>query len=142
MKFKPSRGRILMVNFEMGGRIPPEMTKPGRPCVVMQNNSIRGTGRMLVVPLTTSEPDTIYPFHHQMDHRSFRGSPLEATQPCWAIADCTTLVSYDRCKDPYIVEKYTGKRRPQKITAIKADIDAIEKCLLWALAIDPNDHSG
>ncbi|MEX2257805.1 MAG: type II toxin-antitoxin system PemK/MazF family toxin [Woeseia sp.] len=141
MKFKPERGRILIVNFEMGGRVPPEITKPGRPCVVLQNNSIRGTGRLLVVPLSTVEPKNVFPYHHKMDHRSFRGSPLEARQPCWALADCVTLVSYDRCKDPHIPEKYTTKRRYQKLMAIKSDIDAIEKCLLWALAIDPAKHS-
>lgn len=39
---KPRRGSLVIVNFEQGGAfIPPEMTKSGRPCVVIDADDLR-----------------------------------------------------------------------------------------------------
>ena len=59
MEERPDRGRIIIVNFEMGGSaVPPEMCKPNRPCVVLQNNKLDRGGLVTVVPLSGNPPKT------------------------------------------------------------------------------------
>lgn len=140
MDFAPDRGRIITVNFEMGGApVDPEMPKERRPCVVVQNNKLRRGRLVTVVPLSTQAPDVVMPYHHQMDHRSFRDWPLDNGGQIlvrWAKCDYVTTVSLDRCKDPYRKLPY-GDRRYLKVKAIAADMEAIDKCVLWALGINP-----
>lgn len=79
------------------------------------------------------------PYHHLMDHRSFRVWPVEWNgqgTPRWAKCDYITTVSLDRCTDPYHREAYE-RRRYVKCNVIAADMTAIEKCILWALGITP-----
>ena len=125
------------MNFEMGGAlVPPEMRKPGRPCVVVQNNSLHRGRLVTVVPLSTTPPERPMPYHHEMDHRSFRDWPFagRTDSPRWAKCDYVTTVSLDRCKDPS--HKPPGQaRRYVRVRVIQADADAIDRCVMWALGI-------
>jgi uncharacterized protein YifN (PemK superfamily) len=57
MPIAPDRGRIIIVNFEMGGAaIGQEMRKARRPCLVIQNNKLRRGRLVTVVPLSGKEP--------------------------------------------------------------------------------------
>lgn len=139
----PGRGRIIVVNFEMGGTpVPPEMCKSGRPCLVIQNNKMIRGHLVTVVPLSMSEPEKAQPWIHLMDHRSFREMPKEwggQGDPRWAKCDYLTTVSLTRCTDPYYRPPFQA-RRYVKVKAIEADIVAVEKAILWALGIDPSKH--
>jgi len=139
----PDRGRVLIVNFELGGGfIEPEMCKSGRPCIVVQNNKLARGPLVTVVPLSTKAPEPKMPYHHLMDHRSFRVMPLEyggQGLERWAKCDHLITVSLDRCTDPYSKPAYQD-RKYVKFKVIQADIDAIEKCVLWALGIQPAKH--
>lgn len=139
---QPDRGRIIIVDFELrGSAVPPEMGKSGRPCVVINANNLHRGRLITVVPLSTTAPDRPQPYHHQMDHRSFRHWPMNwGTQgePRWAKCDYIATVSLDRCKDPYQKSDYQP-RRYVRVSAIKADIAAIDQCVLRALGINmPN----
>ena len=140
----PDRGRIIIVNFELSGSgVPPEMRKTGRPCVVLQNNKLARGRLVTVIPLSTTEPQRAMPYHHLMDHRSFRDWPMDwdgQGVPRWAKCDYVTTVSLDRCTDPYRKPAY-GARRYVKCRAISADVVAIEKCVLWALGITPRSRT-
>jgi mRNA interferase MazF len=139
MQERPDRGRIIIVNFELGGTaVPPEMRKPSRPCVVLQNNKLLRGPLATVVPLSTSAPVPPGPHHHQMSHLSFRDWPIEwsSDSPRWAKCDYVTTVALDRCHDPYHRIAYGG-RRYVRVKAAKVDIEAIDRCVLWALGIDP-----
>lgn len=139
MPYAPDRGRIIIVDFQLGGALVwPEMRKSSRPCIVVQNNKIRRGGLVTVVPLSTTAPIREQPYHHRMDHRSFREMPLEWGDqglPRWAKCDYVATVSLDRCVDPYAKRPY-DKRRYVKVKAIKADMDAVDRCVLWALGIN------
>jgi uncharacterized protein YifN (PemK superfamily) len=138
----PDRGRIIVVNFEMGGgAIPPEMAKARRLCVVLQNNKSRRGNLVTVIPLSKTKPEPEMPYHHVMDHRSFRDLPISFGQGVmrWAKCDYIASVSLSRCVDPSHKENFSG-RRHVKVKAIAADMIAIEKCVLWGLGIDPNRH--
>lgn len=139
MPFPPDRGRIIIVDFQLGGAlVPPEMRKSGRPSIVLQNNKLRRGRLVTVVPLSTTPPDREQPYHHRMDHRSFRELPLQwgdQGTPRWAKCDYVTTVSLDRCFDPYS-KKAFEKRHYVRVRAIKADMESVEKCVLWALGIN------
>lgn len=134
----PDRGRIIIVNFEMGGGgVGQEMRKPSRPCLVIQNNKMRRGRLVTVVPISGQEPEELQPYHHRMDHRSFVNMPLTyggQGKPRWAKCDYMTTVSLDRCLDPHH-RPNNGPRKYVKVRAIRADVEAIEKCVLWALGI-------
>jgi uncharacterized protein YifN (PemK superfamily) len=137
----PDRGRIIIVNFELGGGgVGQEMRKPGRPCLVIQNNAIRRGRLVTVVPLSGAKPlktEPLEPYHHLMDHRSFLVMPKRyggQAKQRWAKCDYVTTVSLDRCTNPYAKEPYKP-RKYVTVKAIKADVEAVEKCMLWALGI-------
>ena len=143
MKRAPGRGRIVIINFEKGGTaVPPEMVGTMRPCVVVQNNSMVRAPLITVVPISTTAPNPVGKQHHQLSHLSFREWPLDWDGqgiPRWAKCDYVTTVALDRCVDPYT--KPRGKPRQfRHISVIKADLLAIEKCVLWSLGIDPISH--
>ena len=140
----PDRGRIIVVNFELGGgaHIPPEMKKSHRPCIVIQNNKLARGRLVTVVPLSTTAPAIRMPYHHLMDHRSFRELPTcygEKDMPRWAKCDYVISVSLDRCVDPSHRNPYQS-RKYVKVKIILADLTAIEKAVLWGLGIDPRNH--
>jgi mRNA interferase MazF len=144
LKFPPDRGRIVIVNFELGGQaVPPEMCKSGRPCIVVQNNAMKRGPLVTVVPLSTKEPEEKDKWHHLMDHRSFRDLPPEwggQGMPRWAKCDYVATVSLERCLDPYHAKTNWKPRRYVKVKIIQSDMDAVEKCIIWALGIVPEKH--
>lgn len=138
LQVAPDRGRIIIVNFDLGGRsVGQEMRKPGRPCLVIQNNAIRRGRLVTIVPLSGKDPRKVEPYHHRMDHRSFQVMPLRyggQAKPRWAKCDYVTTVSLERCTNPYAHEAYKP-RRYVTVKAIKTDVEAVERCMLWALGI-------
>lgn len=140
MEYPPDRGSIIIVNFELQGvALLPEMRKTNRPCVVVQNNKLERGQLVTIVPLSTSSPEPPEKQHHQMHHLSFRDWPIEWDAqglPRWAKCDYIATVSLARCTLPYRKLRFEG-RRYIKVKAIKADIEAIDRCVLWALGIDP-----
>lgn len=143
MLYAPSRGRIVIVNFEKGGQaVPPEMVGTMRPCVVTQNNAMNRGQLVTVVPISTTPPELVGKQHHQLSHLSFRDWPMDwdgQGVPRWAKCDYVVTVSLNRCVDPY--SKPPGKQRQhRKVKVIKADMEAIDRCILWALGIDPTSY--
>jgi uncharacterized protein YifN (PemK superfamily) len=140
MQERPDRGRILIVNFELGG-VPelPEMDGTQRPCVVVQNNLLDRPGLVTVVPISMTRPPTVGKQHHLLHHLSFRDWPLGwdgQGAERWAKCDYVATLGLKRCSDPYRKLPRDG-RRYIKVKITKSDLDAIERCVLWALGIDP-----
>jgi uncharacterized protein YifN (PemK superfamily) len=72
-----------------------------------------------------------------MDHRSFRVMPPEyggQIKKRWAKCDYVTTVSLDRCTNPYS-RPARGPRKYVQVSAIRADVEAVERAMLWALGI-------
>ena len=131
---KPRRGSLVIVNFEQGGAfIAPEMTKSGRPCVVIDADDL-GRGRLVtVVPLSSREPDPVAPYHHRMSHYSFRDSPLDATVQRWAKCDMVQTVSLDRVNLPYTREQ-RGRRYVRTVVTAK-DLRSIISGVLYVMNV-------
>jgi uncharacterized protein YifN (PemK superfamily) len=140
----PDRGRVVIVHFELGGGfIEPKMCKSGRPCVVVQNNKLARGPLVTVVPLSTTAPARPMPYHHLMDHRSFTMMPSDyggQGLQRWAKCDHLMTVSLARCADPYSRRRYRESRKYVKVKIIQADMDAIERCVVWATGIQPERH--
>lgn len=137
MEERPDRGRIIIVNFEIAGTAtPPEMNGTGRPCLVVQNNKLHRGRLVTVIPLSTTAPDPPGKQHHLMSHLSFREMPFswEPGTPRWAKCDYVSTVALSRCKDPYSKPDHQP-RKYVKVKVIKADMDAVDKCLRWALSL-------
>lgn len=137
MEEVPTRGRIIIVNFEKAGTaVPPEMVGTKRPCLVIQNNNLSRGGLVTLVPLSSTKPNVLGKQHHEMSHLSFLGLPLEwdRTLTRWAKCDYLITVSLDRCSDPYSKPAYGG-RKYVKVKAAKCDVDAVDRCVLWGLGI-------
>jgi uncharacterized protein YifN (PemK superfamily) len=140
MKERPDRGRILIVNFELGG-VPaiPEMGGTQRPCVVVQNNVMDRPGLVTVVPISMTPPVVPGKQHHLLSHLSFRDWPLDwdgQGSVRWAKCDYVVTLGLKRCTDPYRKLRGDG-RKYIRVKITKSDLEAIERCVLWALGIDP-----
>ncbi|PVM84219.1 type II toxin-antitoxin system PemK/MazF family toxin [Caulobacter endophyticus] len=92
--YQPRPGEVVMCDFQ--GYVAPEMIKR-RPVVVLARNR-RNRQLVTVVPLSTTAPNPLEAYHHQLAQ-----SPLPNAQgiACWAKCDMVATVSLarlDRCK--------------------------------------------
>jgi uncharacterized protein YifN (PemK superfamily) len=121
--YQPRPGEVVMCDFH--GYVAPEMIKR-RPVVVLARNR-RNRQLVTVVPLSTTPPDPIDPWHHPL-----AGSPLPNARgvSCWAKCDMVATVALarlDRCKagrGAYVVPKLSG-----------ADVAAIRVAVAIALGV-------
>lgn len=65
LQFAPKMGTMVLVDFDKGF-MPPEMVKPRLAVVI--SPPIKARGKLLtVVPLSTTAPDKVMPYHCQID---------------------------------------------------------------------------
>lgn len=87
--FFPKAGTVLVCDFR--GNEPPEIVSI-RPVVVISPNHLRRPGLCTVVPLSTTAPDPIRPYHCRIDVDPLGGR----TTVIWAKCDLVTTVSLRR----------------------------------------------
>jgi len=92
--YQPRPGDVVMCDFH--GYVVPEMVKR-RPVVVLARNR-QNRQLVTVVPLSTTQPNPLEPYHRQLAQ-----SPLPSARgvTCWAKCDMVATVSLsrlDRCK--------------------------------------------
>ena len=94
--FVPSRGQILICDFDMTGCAPPEMRKRRRVAIVSPRSHNRRhghrPGRCLVVPFSATPPRHPTP----ADVHFLSGIYASLTVPTWAICSAVASVSHDR----------------------------------------------
>lgn len=87
-------GTIILVNFDKGF-VPPEMVK--KRLAVVISPAIKERGKLVtVVPLSTSEPVTVMPYHFKFSI-PFEVPAYWSSQECWVKGDMINAVSFDRC---------------------------------------------
>ena len=91
LTFQPKPGMLLICNFT--GFQAPEMIKV-RPVVVISPRRRSGTRLCTIVPLSTTVPSPVEPFHHRMDPRSLPSR--FRVQDSWAKCDMVYTVALDR----------------------------------------------
>ncbi|TCP10894.1 uncharacterized protein YifN (PemK superfamily) [Crenobacter luteus] len=91
-QFYPKRGHVLLCDFSRGF-VAPEMLKR-RPVVVISPSATHGRKLCTVIPLSTTAPDPVMPWHYPLQRNP---NPLE-TQPVqvWAKCDMLYTVAFER----------------------------------------------
>lgn len=89
MHYQPRPGNVVMCDYR--GFVVPEMVKV-RPVVVIARNR-RNRRLVTVVPLSTTEPNSLEDHHHALANNPLPGR--EAIS-CWAKCDMLTTVSLGR----------------------------------------------
>ena len=129
--FHPEIGTIVICDFR--GFVEPEMVKK-RPAVVISPRLRYRDDLCTIVPLSTTEPRTIMPYHYKLKLDKPLPSPYDSGFH-WVKGDMLATVSFDRLSLPFNGKDANGKRR--YITRAVKDIDLcnIRKCVLNALAL-------
>ncbi len=121
MLYQPRPGNVVMCDYR--GFVIPEMVKV-RPVVVIARN--RKNRRLVaVVPLSTTEPDSLEDHHHPLAINPLPG--LEDIS-CWAKCDMVTTVSLGR------LDRYKVGRGQYAVPMLPvADFEAIRRSVANAL---------
>ncbi|MCY3689507.1 MAG: type II toxin-antitoxin system PemK/MazF family toxin [Gammaproteobacteria bacterium] len=131
LNFVPRPGTLLICDFDTGFR-PPEMVKK-RPVVVISPRRRRGNALCTVVPLSTTPPRPVEPFHHRMDARSLPGS--YAMKETWAKCDLVATVARDRLDRVLIRENQSERREYVAMRITAEDLAAIRRGVAIALGL-------
>jgi mRNA interferase MazF len=131
LQYHPEIGTIVICDFR--GFIPPEMIKR-RPAVVISPRFRQRNRLCTIVPLSTTPPSPIMPYHYKLKLDEPLPKPYNSDFH-WVKGDMLATVSFDRLSLPYRGKDVNGKR--DYIVKIIEDIDLrnIRKCVLHALAL-------
>jgi uncharacterized protein YifN (PemK superfamily) len=135
----PTRGRIVCVNFAMGGGLPwhAELCGAAQPCLVMRVDRQDSPALVTVIPLTSLRPGGADDVNHHLELKSFRNWPaphLFGTLPRYARCAHIATISLDRCSDPSYLPT-GGTRLTSTVQATPLDVAAVEMGVLRALGI-------
>lgn len=117
IQYAPKNGTILICRFD---GIVPEMVKP-RPVVVLSSVS---SSLAIVVPLSTTWPNRIRPWHYFLRLSDPLPRPYNCSE-CWAKADMIAAVSFERLNLPFKGKDKSGKRIYQINQIPEPDLEAI-----------------
>ncbi|SEA18885.1 type II toxin-antitoxin system PemK/MazF family toxin [Paraburkholderia sartisoli] len=130
LPYFPSRGEILVCDFNTGFR-EPEMIKK-RPVIVVSQKSSHSRRLCTVVPLSTTSPAPVKAWHHALPHVVVPGWKTEATM--WAKCDMLSTVGFERLNKPYIKSRNSGRRYVEVILG-NGDLTAIDACMRAYLSL-------
>ncbi|MCK7581059.1 MAG: type II toxin-antitoxin system PemK/MazF family toxin [Chromatiales bacterium] len=133
IRFHPEQGTIVVCDFD--GFKAPEMVKR-RPAVVVSPR-LRSRGELCtIVPLSTTEPNVIAPYHFRLHVDPPLPAPYNA-RTHWVKADMLYTVSFARLSLPFDGKDASGRRRTIVRLIDEADLRQIQNCLLHALGLAP-----
>ncbi|WPL20235.1 PemK-like protein [Thiorhodovibrio frisius] len=122
---------VLICDFNTGFKAP-EMIKR-RPVVVISPRPRRTNQLCTIVPLSTTAPNPVEPFHHRMDRRSLPGKL--ARKETWAKCDMLATVSLERLDRVMVGKEPTGKRIYIAQQVLDEDFEAIRRGVMIALGV-------
>ena len=132
IKYHPPTGSIVTVNFTHGFK-PPEMVKR-RLAVVISTRIKERAGLCTVIPLSTSPPRKIMPYHYLLEI-PFALPPRWGNQPRWVKGDMINSLGFHRIDLLSLGKNVKGQRIYQKSRISAADLSAIKECVLASLGI-------
>lgn len=133
IKYHPKIGSILICNFDQGFQ-QPEMVKR-RPVVIVSPPIQTRPGLCTVVALSTTQPQSICPYHDKLTIDPPLPSPWQSTE-VWIKGDMIAAVGFHRLdliqigRDPD-----TKQRRYYFRTLSPEQIQLVQKCMLNALGL-------
>jgi uncharacterized protein YifN (PemK superfamily) len=131
IQFHPGQGTILICDFD--GMKPPEMVKR-RPVVVVSPRLRKREGLCAIVPLSSTEPKDVAPYHFKLHVTPPLPEPYSNTFH-WVKADMIYTVGFSRLFMPFDGKDDSGKRRYDIRVIDKADLIKIQGCILHSLGL-------
>ena len=129
--YHPEQGAILICDFK--GFVEPEMVKR-RPVIVISPR-LRQRGKLCaIVPLSTSTPSQIMPYHYKLHTDPELPEPYNEKYH-WVKADMIYTVSFDRLSLPFIGKDLSGKRIYDVRVIDKSDLIKIQHCILHGIGL-------
>lgn len=133
LKFHPEPGVILMCDFDKLGLKEPEMVK-FRPVVVVSPRLKRRHGLLAVVPLSTTEPAELMPYHCVIELNPALPKPWDSPR-MWAKADMIYTVRFERLDLVRTGRDQTGRRKYLTKAVSEDQLLGIRKCVLNGLGM-------
>jgi uncharacterized protein YifN (PemK superfamily) len=130
--YHPRTGEILICKYPQDMKVP-EMVKT-RPVVVISPKLKRRSNLVTIVPLSSTPPNFILPYHYQITLDNPLPSPWD-NNPFWAICDHLMTVGFDRLDLIRLGKDQTGKRRYYQHLLDIEDLEGIRKGVLQALGL-------
>ncbi|MCA8908510.1 MAG: type II toxin-antitoxin system PemK/MazF family toxin [Rhodospirillaceae bacterium] len=121
LTYSPRPGTIVMCDFTSGFR-PPEMVKK-RPVVVVSPRR-RRSNLVVVVPLSSTKPAPLEPWHHALRASTYP----PARSQMWAKCDVLNSVGLDRL-DRIKTRDAQGNRRYETFTVPAPELAEILSCV-------------
>ena len=127
----PEIGTIVICDFH--GFVTPEMVKR-RPAVVVSPRFRNRAGLCTIVPLSTTPPSPVMPYHYKLHMDTPLPQPYSAPFH-WVKADMFATVSFERLSLPHAGKDKSGKRQYVVKVVDAADLRNIRACMLHALGL-------
>jgi len=131
LKFTPHKGQIILCDYNTGFK-PPEMVKR-RPAVVISPRFPERHNLCTIVPLSTTPPDKIMPYHCQIELP--KAAPKLLSRICWVKADMIAAVGLKRLDFITLGKDANGKRIYYKESVSQGQLSLIEAAVLASLGI-------
>lgn len=124
INYHPDLGEALWCDY---AGVEPEMCKR-RICVVITPRASQRWRLATVVPLSTSAPEAVRPWHVRLDRDPY---PKGTAGEVWAKCDMVNTVSFDRLHGYH--RRWNGKRQYQKMRVSLPELNAIRNAVLAGL---------
>lgn len=131
IRFHPEQGTIVICDFE--GFVAPEMVKR-RPAVVVSPRLRKRDGLCTIVPLSTTPPREVAPYHFKLHVEPVLPKPYDANFH-WVKADMLYTVSFSRLYLPWENKDVNGNRNYDVRVIDMADLLKIQQCMLHGLGL-------
>jgi mRNA interferase MazF len=131
LSIHPEQGTIVICDFS--GFQSPEMTKK-RPAIVVSPR-FRNRGNLCaVVPLSTTAPIPVMPYHYRLQMDEPLPAPYDADMH-WVKADMVYTLSFARLSLPFEGKDASGKRIYDVRVVDASDLKKIQCCVLHGMGL-------
>ena len=132
--FHPRAGQILFCDFSEGFR-EPEMVKSKRPVVVLTPPMSGRPNLVTIVPLSTTVPDPVMPYHYELPAASLPQIGRLQRGGVWLKGDMIYTVGFHRLDQIRLgkPDRATGKRQYYQNRLGRAQMTEIYKCVMNGL---------
>lgn len=131
INYHPGQGAIVLCDYR--NLVPPEMDKR-RPVVVMCKQIHERKNLCTVVPISTTPPEKMMPYHVKLFLEPPMPEPYEQ-QHCWVKTDLVMAVSFQRLHLPTAGKDKAGNRIYDIRVLSKGDFRSVQQALLHHLGM-------
>lgn len=123
---------MVLVHFDKAFR-EPEMVK-SRPCIVVSKRIKHRPNLVTVVPLSTTRPDPVMPYHCEIAMDMELPKRWSATT-CWVKGDMIYALGFDRADLFHLGRGPDGRRVYQTQTVSRDTLAKAQRCILAELGL-------